>query len=491
MTKQTTAQTLDCDLETFRSDLQKASALVARLFAGLDNARITPAKTPAEIASLFDEPLPFEAQPMQSILGEVESKIFANSTLYLSPRFFGYINSGGNQASILADLLASAVNQILALWHFSPAASEVERRVVQWIAEFIGYSTQAGGCLLTGGSAGNLVGLAVARKQKAPFDTDSLGLGEGPRLTVYASQEVHASVDKAMMILGMGCEQLRKIAVRDDFTIDVRSLEKQVIEDRKNGFHPICVVGVAGTTNTGAVDPLSELADFCRRQELWFHLDAAYGGPAARTQLAGELFRGLEQADSVVVNPHKWLYVPAEAACILVREAAALRHTFQVAADYLKKEKDVGVDAPIDFKDYGPQLHRSFRALKVWMTFKAYGAARLRAAIESNIETMRYLADRIDASQEFVRLAPVPLSVVCFQYRTADASKHADQSYLNDLNNRLLDALEKDGRIFLSGTTIRGKRALRACSVNHRLRREDVDFLLEVTAQIGRSLSGV
>ncbi len=485
------ARSLDGDLKTFRNDLTQASEVAVRLYERLDQSRITPAKTRAQIASLFDEPLPEEPQPMESILNEVEGKIFANSTLYLNPRFFGYINSGGNQASILAELLASAANQILSLWHFSPAASEVERRVVQWIAQFIGYPTGAGGCLVSGGSAGNLVGLAVARKQKAPFDADALGMRGGPLLTVYASREVHASIDKAMIILGMGRDHLRKIAVRDDFTIDLEALRKQVSEDRSSGYHPICVVGVAGTTNTGAVDPLDGLAEFCQAQGLWFHLDAAYGGPAASTKVARKLFQGLERADSIVVNPHKWLYVPAEAACILVREPAALRHTFQVAADYLKEGNDIGADAPLDFKDYGPQLSRNFRALKVWMTFKAYGAQKLRAAIESNIEIMRYLADRIDESQDFIRLAPVPLSVVCFRYRTADTSKHTDQQYLDDLNNRLLGALERDGRVFLSGTIIDGKRALRACSVNHRLRREDVDFLLEVTRQVGRSLAGL
>src|SRR5262249_50527509 len=395
MSKQTIPQSLDCDLGIFQNDLRNASELVVRLFERLNENRITPAKTRTEIASLFDEPLPEEPQSMESILGEVESKIFANSTLCLSQRFFGYINSGGNQASILGELLASAVNQILALWHFSPAASEVERRVIQWIAEFIGYPCQAGGCLLSGGSAGNLVGLAVARKQKALFDADSVGMRGGPPLTVYASQDVHASVDKAMMILGMGRDQLHKIEVRDDFTIDLDALEKQVSEDRDSGYHPICVVGVAGTTNTGAVDPLNALADFCQGQGLWFHVDAAYGGPAARTEIAGKVFQGLERADSVVVNPHKWLYVPADAACILVREAAALRHTFQVVADYLKREREeeAGTGVPLDFKDYGPQLHRNFRALKVWMTFKAYGATKLRAAIESNIEIMRYLAN--------------------------------------------------------------------------------------------------
>jgi glutamate/tyrosine decarboxylase-like PLP-dependent enzyme len=250
------------------------------------------------------------------------------------------------------------------------------------------------------------------------------------------------------------------------------------------------VVGNAGTTNTGAVDPLDALAEFCQRQELWFHVDAAYGGPAAATETAGRLFRGLDQADSIVVNPHKWLFIPVEAACILIREPRALRDTFAIVADYLQEKSEAIGEGPLDFKDYSPQLSRNFRALKVWMTFKAYGARKLRAAIESNIEIMRYLADRIDQSQDFVRLAPVPLSVVCFQYRTPDISVHGDQNYLDGLNNRLLEALEKDGRVFLSGTKIHGRRVLRACSVNHRLRREDVDFLLDVIREVGCLLTG-
>ncbi|HEX6535051.1 MAG TPA: aminotransferase class I/II-fold pyridoxal phosphate-dependent enzyme [Gemmatimonadaceae bacterium] len=481
---------LDSDLETFRDDLRKASDLVVQLYAGLDRARVTPAKSRMEIASLFDEPLPAEPQPIDAILRQVEHDIFANSTLYLTPRFLAYINASGNQASVLAELLASAVNQICAMWHFSPAASEVERRVIQWIGQFIGYAPGAGGCLVSGGSAGNLVGLAVARRRKAPFDAASLGMRGGPPLTVYTSREGHASIEKGMVLLGMGRHQLRRIPVGDDFTIDMEALEQRVTEDRKNGFHPICVVGNAGTTNTGAVDPLDELAEFCRKQDLWLHVDAAYGGPAAATEAAGRFFRGLDRADSVAVNPHKWLYVPAEAGCILVRDPRALRDTFQIVADYLREDGDAEKDGPVDFKDYSPQLHRNFRALKVWMTFKAYGTRKLRAAIESNIEIMRYLADRIDQSEDFVRLAPVPLSTVCFQYRTSDISVHEDQQRLDALNERLPAALEQDGRVFLSGTTIRGRRVLRACSVNHRLRRQDVDLLLDVIREVGDRLIG-
>jgi aromatic-L-amino-acid/L-tryptophan decarboxylase len=479
---------LDSHPATFREDLRQASDLVARLYEGLDRTRLTPAKSRIEIASLFDEPLPEDPQPMASILRDVEQHIFANSTLYSNPRFFGYINGSGNQAAVLGELLASAVNQICAKWQFSPAASEVERRVIQWVAEFVGYAPDAGGSLLSGGSAGNLVGLAVARQQKAPFNADVLGVRGGPALTVYVSQEGHASLDKAMALLGMGRGRLRKIAVLDDFTIDLEALRHQVATDRANGYQPICVVGNAGTINTGAVDPLIALAEFCRTQQLWFHVDAAYGGPAARTAAAGALFEGLAQADSVVVNPHKWLYVPVEASCILVRQPSALGDTFRIVADYLQDENEAIKDGPIDFKDYSPQLSRSFRALKVWMTFKAYGARKLRAAIQSNITLMRYLADRIDESPDFVRVAPVPLSAVCFRYCTSDVSRHEDQAYLDRLNIGLVEALARDGRVFLSGTKIRGKPALRACSVNHRLRRCDVDFLLNVIREVATKM---
>src|SRR5262245_1116213 len=309
---------LDSHTDTFLSALQKTTELVARLYESLHDARLTTARSRREIASLFDESLPQDSQPIEAVLREVEDKIVANSTLYLSPRFFGYINGCGNQAAVVAELIAAALNQLVAKWHFSPAASEVERLVIRWIAEFIGYTPDAGGCLLSGGSAGNLVGLAVARERKADFDVASRGLREGPLMTVYVSREGHASLEKNMALLGMGRHQLRKIPVIEDFTIDLDLLEQQVIADRANGSQPICVVGNAGTTNTGAVDPLEALADFCQTHDLWFHVDAAYGGPAARTEAAAHVFRGFARADSVVVNPHKWLYVPAEAACILV-----------------------------------------------------------------------------------------------------------------------------------------------------------------------------
>src|SRR5579859_312752 len=280
---------LDVPTANLRRELTKATEIVVGLFEELDRAPITTSRSPSEISALFREPLPEEAQSIESLLDRIEKDIIGNSTLSLSPRFFGYINGSGNQAAILGEMLASAVNQICAKWHFSPAASEVERQVVRLIAEYVGYPKSAGGCLLSGGSAGNLAGLATARKRKLGFDAAFEGMYRAPIATVYVSTEGHASIEKAMSLLGMGRAFLRKIPVREDFTIDQRALRERVTEDRRNGCLPICVVGNAGTTNTGAVDPLNDLADFCLEQNLWFHIDGAYGGPAAQTRAAGAL----------------------------------------------------------------------------------------------------------------------------------------------------------------------------------------------------------
>ena len=478
---------LDWHAAAYRAVLTDAVELAVRHHETIAHAPTTTARGREEIAALFDEPLPQEPQPASTILREVEERIFANSTLYGSPRFFGYINGSGTQVGAVAELLAAVVNQIPAKYHFAPAATEVERRVVRWLAEFIGYGPDAHGCLLGGGSAGNLAGLAMARQRHAGFDAAATGMRAGPPLTAYVSREGHASLDKAMALLGMGREQLRRIAVRDDFTMDLDALAREVDADRRRGARPICVVANAGTTNTGAIDPLDALADFCREQGLWLHVDAAYGGPAAATRTAGPLFHGLARADSAVLNPHKWLYVPVEAACILVRDPDALRDTFHVTADYLR-EPESASDGQLDFKDYGPQLTRSFRALKVWMTFKAYGARALRDAIEGNLAVMRHLAARIDASEDFVRLAPVPLSTVCFQYRPASPGRDATEEWVDALNARLPAALERDGRVFLSATRIAGRPALRACTVNHRVREEDADALLDVIRDVARAL---
>jgi glutamate/tyrosine decarboxylase-like PLP-dependent enzyme len=457
--------------------------MVVRLYSDLDEKKVFHGKAPAEVQALFDEPLPHEPQGIQNVLESVERDVFGTATLNISSRYLAYVMSGANHVGILGELLAAALNQNCGKWHIAASAAEVERQVLRWIAEFIGYPSETGGVLVSGGSMANLTCLAAARKAKAPFDVAKDGVRAGPPLMIYVSTEGHSCLDKSLEFLGLGRNQLRKIPVRDDFTMDREKLEEQIRKDKAAGYYPICVIGNGGTVNSGAVDPLDDLAELCAKHDLWFHVDAAYGGPAAATQRAGSLFKGIERADSVALDPHKWLYVPFEAGCALVRNAQDLRDTFSIIPDYLRA--DLGKSERFDFMEYSFQLSRSFKALKVWMTFKAYGAEKLRAAIEENIKTMRYMGTLIERSDDFELLAPVPLSAVCFRYRTRDRQYHHDEEYLSALNKKLLDAVEQDGRIFITGTMIRGKTALRACCVNHRTQPRDVEYALEVLRELG------
>lgn len=477
---------LDFQPEQLRELLYQASDIVVRLYTNIGKKKIFHEKSPIEVQALFDEPLPRKHDDIRRLLDRVESDVFGAATLNISPHFLAYVMGGANHVGILAELLGAALNQNCTKWHIAASAAEIEQQVVRWIAEFIDYPSDAGGVLVSGGSVANLTCLAVARKVKAPFDVAKDGVGAGPPLTVYVSAEGHSCLDKSLDVLGLGKNQLRKIPVKDDFTINVEKLEEQILEDKSAGYYPICIIGNGGTVNSGAVDPLDTLADICSKYNLWFHVDAAYGGPAAATAIARDLFKGIERADSVALDPHKWLYVPFEAGCVLVKNRQDLRDTFSILPDYLRS--DVDKSERLNFMEYSFQLSRNFKALKVWMTFKAYGAEMLRAAIQENITTMRYLASLIDQSDDFERLAPVPLSAVCFRYRTDDVQYHHDEEYLSSLNKKLLDAVEKDGRVFITGTMIRGKTALRACCVNHRTQPRNVEYLLSVLRELGSNV---
>ncbi len=474
---------LDFDGEDFRAYLAYAADIAVRFHQNLRDRPTFHGETPTEIARRFTEDMPSRSTDLRVLLERVERDVFTAATLNVSPRFFGYVMSGGNPVGIVAELLAASLNQNCGKWHVSASATEIERQVVRWIAEFIGFPAGAGGILVSGGSVANLTCLATARKATAPFDVARKGAAGGPPMTVYASVEAHSCIDKSIDLLGIGRDHLRKIPARDDFTMDVGALEWQIAEDRAAGLAPSCVVATAGTVNTGAVDPLDRLADVCAVNGLWLHVDAAYGGPAAGVPGARTLFRGLERAHSVAIDAHKWLYAPFEAGCALVRQPSHLRSTFSVLPEYLRFDSE-RIDR-FDFMEYGFQLSRGFRALKLWLAFQAYGADRLRQAIESNISVMQKLADAIERSEDFELLAPSPLSIVCFRYRTPDPEIHGDEEYLESLNHRLVEAIEADGRVFLTGTSVRGRLALRACTVNHRTEPQDADFLLEVLRDLG------
>jgi glutamate/tyrosine decarboxylase-like PLP-dependent enzyme len=476
---------LDMPIEELRERLYDAVDMAVGLYDGVEQKKLFASNSPEEVKALFDEPLPSSPSDIGALLRRVERDVFKHSTLNISPNFYAYVVSGGNHAGLIAELLASALNQNPGKWNLGAAAVELELRVVRWIAEFIGYDPAAAGVLVSGGSAANLTCLKAARDFKAGFEIQKKGSRAGAPLTMYVSTEGHSCLAKSADMLGLGKESLRKIPVNEDFTIDLEQLERTIAEDKSAGFVPFCVIGNGGTVNTGAVDPLALLAGIALRHNMWFHVDAAYGGPAASTESGRELFAGLKLADSIATDAHKWLYAPYEAGVALVKDREALRSSFTVSADYLR---DIDSTGRHDSTEYNFELSRNFKALKVWMAFKTYGAGKIRAAIEDNIQTIGHLGKLIKESPDFELLAPVSLSIACFRYRTGDPQFWNDDEYLSLLNKRILVESERDGRVFLSGTVIHGKQALRTCLVNHRTETGHVEYLVRILREVGQSV---
>jgi len=371
------------------------------------------------------------------------------------------------------------------------SANYVERQVLDWLKELLGYPANASGLLTSGCSAANLIGLAVARNARAPLDVRREGLQAEPRrMTLYASAEAHSSVQKAAELLGLGSQALRSVPTDEDFRIDLGALERAIAADRAAGCLPFCVVGAAGTTNTGAVDDLEALAALCAREELWLHVDGAFGAWAALAPSARGQLRGMERADSLACDLHKWMYLPYEIGCVFVRREEDQRRAFSLTPAYLSHGEGgrgmTGGDLPW-YSDYGYQLSRGFRALKAWMSLKEYGADKFARLIEQNLAQVRYLVTRIEATPELELLAPAPLNVVCFRYV---APGLADEE-LDALNKRILVELQESGVAAPSGTDVRGRYALHVAHTNHRTRCEDFDVLIEEVLRLGRSLQSL
>lgn len=473
---------LDFDKQTFSDALEKAGELVRQIYAeDPDGQRVFAGRSPEEVIGLFEEPLPEEPEDVDRVLEQVGERVFGTMTRSMGPRYFGYITGGGNQVAVLAEMIKASINQNNLKWHSSPASTEMERLVMRWVAEFTGYPAASAGVLLSGGSVANFNCLAVARKVKSPVDVSEEGMYGSRPMTVYVSEEGHSSFDKAADMLGIGRRYLRKIPVDRELRIDLEALERCIDRDKNAGLHPICAIGVAGTTNSGAVDDLEGVADICDKHDLWYHVDAAYGGPAARVAGVSSLFRGLDRADSLVVNPHKWMYVPFEAGGALVKNPDHLRATFSTVPDYLKSDRVD--DGRTDLMEYNLPLTKEFKALKVWMTLKTYGARRIRQAIRDDIDRARLLSKLVEEHPRLEMTAPAPLSIACFRYNPGGLSEEE----LNRVNDRIVRKVEEDGRVFLTGTRIRGISSLRACFINHRTRESDVRLLTEVIAELGDS----
>ena len=388
----------------------------------------------------------------------------------------GYIPGGGLYPSALADFIAAVTNRYAGVFFSSPGAVRIENMCIRWMCNLIGYDKNSGGNLTSGGSIANLVGLVTAR--------DHLGIKakDFDRAVIYTTKQVHHCVIKAIKFAGLKEAHVRKVEMDERYRMKPEALEKQIEKDKEDNLIPLVIFASAGTTDLGAVDPLDDIARLAEEHNIWFHVDAAYGGPAAAVPRVSSYFEGIEEADSVVINPHKWMYVPFEAGGVLVKNPEHLRQTFSTIPDYLKSDKSDNTRT--DLMEYNLPLTKEFKSLKVWMTLKTYGAAKIRETIEADIERADYLARLIKKHESLEMMAPAPLSIVCFRYNPGGL----DESQLDRLNDHIVEEIESDGRIFLTGTKIKGKSALRVCFINHRTTNNDIDFLVNVVTEIGKKL---
>lgn len=445
-------------------------------------ARLAPAP---DVAREMAFPVPERPLPVAELAELLRPLVLERSTLCGHPGFMAYVSGSGTVPGAAADLLAAALNPNVGGWALSPAASELELHLTRWLAGRFGLPEGAGGLMTSGGAASNMTALKAARDARAPQDVRRDGLNGLP-LVLYTSEEAHATIAEAADILGLGERAARAIPTDEALRMRVDALEAAVADDLAAGLRPFAVAATAGTTATGAIDPLPEIADLCARHDLWMHVDAAYGGAAVLAPGLRPLLDGIERADSISFDPHKWLYTPQSSACLLVRDPAALLRSFSIDAAYVREDANLS-GRGLNIGELGPQWSRAFLALKVWLSLAAHGTEAYGRRIAHDAELARYLDERVREHPDLEPMCPVTLSIACYRYTPAGAG--LDDRALDALNERLMIAIRRDGRAFPSNAELRGRYCLRACLVNHRTEAEDVDALLEATVRLGAELA--
>jgi aromatic-L-amino-acid/L-tryptophan decarboxylase len=476
---------LDMPPEEFRRLGHRLIDEIGGFLETLPSRPVTPAEPGDLIRELIDSGrgMPERGAEAGPLLERAAELLFEHSLFNGHPRFLGYITSSAAPLGALADLLAASVNPNVGGWKLAPIATEIEVQTIRWVAELLGYPANCGGLLVSGGNMANFVGFLAGRKAKIPWDIRKSGMGQGAdRLRVYASTEVHTWIQKAADLFGLGTDAIAWIETDDRQRLDAARLQRKIEEDLKEDVRPLIVVGSAGTVSTGAVDPLEEMAAICREHDLWFHVDGAYGAVAALVEGAPPEIKGLSQADSVAVDPHKWLYAPLEAGCALVRDAEKLLDAFSYHPPYYHLEEE-----ELNYFDYGPQNSRGFRALKVWLALQNVGREGYRRMIADDI----LLAEEFYGSlKDYPELEAMTqnLSVAAFRYVPADLRPGSPEvdDYLDDLNREILRRLEKGGEVFVSNAVIGGRFCLRICVVNFRTSLADIQALPSILTRVGR-----
>lgn len=436
---------------------------------------------PEETRQRLREPLPVEGSPLEAVYEEFKRSILPYATGNVHPRFFGWVHGAGQPGNIVAEMMASAMNANCGGRDHS--AIQVEKEVVDWCRQMFGLPVGAGGLIVSGTSMANLVALGTARNA-AGMAVRTRGVDNGPgRLVAYTSREAHDSVLKAIEILGLGASGLHVIPSREDFTMDVDALRQAIRTDRAAGARPFCAIGSAGTVNTGAIDNLEALAQLCAQEEIWFHVDGAFGGLCIMSRKLGPRLKGIERADSIAFDFHKWAHVQYDAACVLVRKAELQRAAYSMRPAYLQHlSRGLGA-GDLWPCDLGPELSRSFRALKIWFAFKQHGTRRLAEAIERNCAQAQYLARRVESEAELELLAPCSLNIVCFRV----GAPGLDEAALNRLNEEIVADVQESGVAAPSTSRIHGKLAIRVNITNHRTLFRDLDVFVDAVLDAARA----
>ena len=462
--------------------------IIVEHVAGLASRRVTPEATPAQLEKLFDEPLPEKGIAIEEILARFREDVAPNAMGVISPRYFGQFNPTPLPIGVWADVLSSMLNQNAGAWRNGPTSAMIEARVMRWLCDLLNYGPKSFGTLASGGSEANLIALKCARDSVAAEIIDR-GVRKAPGdLVIYASNQCHYSIDKSADILGLGREGVRKIPTDDRFHISLDKLRDAIARDHDAGLVPCCVVGVAGTTSSGAIDPLEELAAIARENQCWYHVDAAYGGPLAFSPQHKDKLRGIELADSITFDPHKWMFVPFSCGATLVRDGGhVLRKSFDMTPEYLNEDRG-GADVEFDFFRYGQMGTRRFNSLKLWMAVKFMGREGYARTVERQIELTKYLARQLDALGDFKRVGDVETAVCCFRFiPTPDL----DGPNLDLLQQRLQQTIEQSGEAWLTTTVLNGRRALRVNINSFLTEQSHIDDLVKLLQRSGRTVNEI
>ncbi|MFQ5596354.1 MAG: pyridoxal phosphate-dependent decarboxylase family protein [Anaerolineae bacterium] len=471
-----TVEQHDMDPNTFRRYGYEMVDWIAEYFSSIDNYPVLSQVRPGDVQAGIAPHPPADPEPMSEIFADFERVIIPGITHWNHPSFFAYFGITGSAPGILGELLTAALNVNGMLWKTSPAATELEEVTLDWLRQMLGLPAGFRGIILDTASMSSMIAIAAAR-EALDLDIRRKGMAgrpELPRLRLYTSEQAHSSIEKGAITLGIGQEGVRKIPTDAEFRMNPQALARAVVEDITAGWRPFCVAATVGTTSTTSIDPVPEIAGVCRQHNLWLHVDGAYGGMAAVAPEMRHVLAGSEHADSVVVNPHKWLFTPIDCSAFYVRDPDILKRAFSLVPEYLK----TGEDEVTNFMDWGVQLGRRFRALKLWMVIRYFGHEGLAANLREHLRLGQLIAQTVDADPDFERLAPTPFSTICFRVRPrdlgerlrgADAAETARiETYLDELNEAVIDAVNSTGRAFFSHTKLNGRYTIRMAIGNIR-----------------------